>query len=105
MSYTIHKFPLEITDHQVVKLSELARMLDVKMQNGRLCLWAITSPTAPQVERHIEVIGTGHPVHDPNTLLHIGTVLHSDLRTSIPFVWHVFERITGAQRIPVRVRP
>lgn len=43
-------------------LPQIIKILSLQEQNGRLCMWAIVDPTAPQSERHFEILGTGFPV-------------------------------------------
>jgi hypothetical protein len=83
---TIWKFELEVTDLQEVVMPSGAEILSVGNQDGKLCLWAMVSPTATQ---DIEIIGTGNTIpHTPSYVerVLIGTVIMP------PFVWHVFER-------------
>jgi hypothetical protein len=45
---TIWKFELEVTDLQEVVMPSGAEILSVGNQDGKLCLWAMVSPTATQ---------------------------------------------------------
>jgi len=68
-----------------------AEILSVDKQGGdtenSIRLWALVEPSAPQVERHVFVIGTGHQVDDPELGRFIGTVLLYEGE----IVAHVFE--------------
>ena len=82
----IWKFKLEITDVQVVRMPAGAKILSVANQDGNLCLWAMVHTESPNVDRKIEILGTGNPIplyRAPRTF--IGTAIIGR------FVWHVFE--------------
>jgi hypothetical protein len=86
---TIWKFPIEVTDFQVIKMPDDAQILAVQTQHERPCLWAIVDDVAAlnsQV-RTIEVFGTGHPM-DEMPRQYIGTF---QIRGG-SLVFHVFER-------------
>ncbi len=84
MSSVIWKFPLELTDTQVIQLPDGATILSAENQRGQLCLWAQLNPQMTPISKRIAIIGTGHPM--PSGLQRfIGTVLMT------PYVWHVFE--------------
>lgn len=88
---TIWKYPLDVTDVQIIELPDKAEILTVGNQGGMICLWALVSPNTNPTCRTIEIIGTGNPVEDLPaeyaSRKFIGTVSQS------PFIWHVFERI------------
>ena len=81
---TIWKYPLKLTDEQVVRMPEGGEILTAQMQGGTLCLWVLVNNEAPAQGRTIEVRGTGHPA--PNGCRYIATTQMGQL------VWHVFER-------------
>lgn len=83
---TIWKYPLEITDEQVVAMPNDAEILTVQMQGSELCLWAVVEDTNPKEPRTICIIGTGNPMPDERFLIYIGTAQMG------PLVWHVFEK-------------
>lgn len=83
---TIYKYPLEITDLQEVEIPEGAQILCVKLQKGTLCLWAVVDPAEKLTARRIQILGTGHPIHEPN-IEYIGTFLMNN----DSLVFHVFE--------------
>lgn len=68
---TVYKYPIVVTDHQVLPLPKGARPLHAAVQDGSLCLWVLvdTDMTAPGLalrERHVYIHGTGHAVtEDP----------------------------------------
>lgn len=82
---TIWKFPLQITDKQIVKAPGSFRPLCVMVQGGQLCLWAVVDKLDQQTNREVSIVGTGNPV--PKELsqdFYLGSVQQG------PFVWHVF---------------
>lgn len=82
---TIHKYPIQLTDAQWVKMPAQAEILSVGMQNGVMCLWAIVDPVFnTRDDKYICIVGTGNPF-DGVYKKFIGTVFDRD------FVWHVFE--------------
>ena len=71
---TIYKYPLKITDTQVIKLPFNSRILTVQSQNGGVCLWAQVEENNTDKEEHtIDIFGTGHPMDDKERN-YIGTV-------------------------------
>ena len=80
----IWKFPLVITDRQVVSVPVGAQMLDVQMQGDTPCLWAMCREASEPQPRTIAIYGTGNPL--PATPgRYIATFQES------AFVWHVFD--------------
>lgn len=83
----ILKFPLEITDHQVLRIPPYSQILSVQDQRGVLTLWA-KCPSGDELEDvHIAIIATG-PEFWISGLQYIATV---QMQTS-GLVWHVFRR-------------
>jgi hypothetical protein len=71
---TIWKFPLEVTDSQEVGVPAGAQILDVQVQGGQPCLWAIVHPGVQTVRRTVRIYGTGHQAPDDlNRADYIGT--------------------------------
>lgn len=86
---TIHKYPVEIKKENIIPMPKGAQVLTVQLQNGLPYVWALVDPKAPQVNRSIEIYGTGHDIPDIETVrLYIGTFQSS----GGIFVFHVFER-------------
>jgi hypothetical protein len=81
----IWKFPLQITDEQLVEMPVLARPLSVAEQDGQLVMWVHLNEKSNE-KRHykIRIIGTGNPMPD-SVGNFIGTVV-----MSYGLVWHVF---------------
>lgn len=81
----ILKFPLDVTDSQVIVMPEGAAILCVQAQHDNICLWALVTPNRPREKRVFRIHGTGHPCDEEGN--YIGTVQTADGA----FVWHVFE--------------
>jgi hypothetical protein len=69
---SIWKYPLQVTDEQVIDAPEGAEALTVQMQSGTPCLWMRVDPASPKMPRKIITHGTGHRVQD-TTGRYIGT--------------------------------
>lgn len=87
--YSIYKYPLNLTDEQIVSMPVGSKILSVQVQREQICLWAQvdTSPSGPAELRSIQIIGTGHPVEDFSASHFIGTVQLGRL------VFHIFENV------------
>jgi hypothetical protein len=83
MMKTIYKYPIEITDEQVVEMPVYARILGVQMQGDNVNIWALVDTELPTLSVKIRVLGTGNPIAAGLQLRYIGTVCGV-------FVWHVF---------------
>lgn len=81
---TIWKFPLSVSDKQVIAMPKGANILTVQSQNGVGCIWAEVSPRADIKRRTFLTVGTGHDV-PRDARKYVGTY------QSGPFVWHVYE--------------
>jgi hypothetical protein len=91
MNIRIWKWPLEITDRQVISMPAGSRLLAVQMQSGFPQIWALCDADAPRVEKEIAIYGTGNPIPgDPGA--YIGT-FQTNGGTLVwhAFVWHAFE--------------
>lgn len=60
----IWKWQLDVTDEQVVQMPAGAKLLDVQMQGGACCLWALCDENAPKEQRRIAIYGTGNLMPD-----------------------------------------
>ena len=60
----IWKFTLAVVDEQTVSIPFGAVLLDVQVQRGEVCLWALCDDTEPFYERCIAIYGTGKPMPD-----------------------------------------
>ena len=59
---TIYKYPIEITDFQILNVPKESKVLTVQVQNGRACLWLKVDPSMPEEEMKVYIFGTGHPM-------------------------------------------
>ena len=84
VSLTIWKFPLDITDKQMVEMPRGARLLCVQMQYSTPCIWALVSPDGERQTRRIITRCTGHRI-DEEVGDYIGTYQTG------PLVFHVFD--------------
>lgn len=79
----IYKYPLAITNAQLMYLPEDHKILSVQVQDGQVMMWALVDDERYSDTKYlIEFFGTGHEVDTEGTF--IGTVQLSG------FVWHVF---------------
>jgi acetyl esterase/lipase len=87
MKKTIWKFPLEITDSQIIIVPACAEILTIQIQKGIPTLWCMVDPTEQKTDKLIIIChGTGHIFPDPDELLYISTVQQES------FVWHFFTK-------------
>lgn len=84
MNLSVWKFPLAVTDEQVIVVPDGATPLHVDVQDRVLCIWVLVSPYEAPAEQTIRIYGTGHKVDSDLSQFHVGTVLIGLL------VWHVF---------------
>ena len=83
---TIWKFPLEVTDNNVIKMPKGAQILSVQVQHNIPCLWAAVDPEAELETRTIFTVGTGHPIS-----LDAGRFIGTYQLNYGRFMGHVFE--------------
>ncbi len=82
---TIYKYELQLGATQLL-LPMFSQVLDVQMQNGKICLWALQDPEAFKDVRNFLVCGTGGVLnYRPHEIQYLATVQDGQ------FVWHVFE--------------
>ena len=84
---TVWKYGVDITDVFVRKIPQAAKILDVQVQAGNVCMWVMVDTDMPEEERTFRVVGTGHPIEITARLDYIGTFqLHSG-----SFIGHLYE--------------
>lgn len=88
MRQVIYKYPIEITDEQVVMMPEGADIISCQMQYDTPKLWALVNPSATPEPRTIHIFGTGHPIAAVPRAF-IGTIQKLDGN----LVFHVFEEV------------
>lgn len=88
MKKTIWKYPLTLTDIQIVELPEGFEILDVQIQRAAPHMWVLVDPSQPLVSVDFEVYGTGHPIHYGmgTSKEYVGTWTDSG-----NYVWHLFK--------------
>ena len=84
---TIYKYPLIITDSQIVEMPKGAKILTVQTQNDTVCLLALVDTERPPEQHTIFIFGTGHPFLLNKSATYLGTVQTNNGM----LVWHVFE--------------
>lgn len=85
--YTIYKYPLALTDKQVVEMQYPANILSVIEQSGEIVVYAIADrETSLTKEIAFYIAGTGSNIDDFFAFNFLGTVKVGQ------FVWHVFWR-------------
>ncbi len=83
---TIHRYPLAITDHQVLDIPGGYESLHVGLGvDGKPSLWSKVDPERPQRACHVYIVGTGETIPQ-NANLYLGTFVLG------LGVWHVFTR-------------
>jgi hypothetical protein len=58
----IWKWQIEVTDRQTVMMPKGAKLLDVQMQGGDCCVWALCDQNAKKEPRSLAIYGTGHTI-------------------------------------------
>lgn len=88
MNLRIFKYPLEITDEQVLHLPMRSKFLDVQTQDGELVMWVLHDTNLPTRKVTIRIYGTGNPVDEfVDDAEFIASAQYG------PWVWHVFARV------------
>lgn len=85
----IHKYKLEATDSQVVRMPSPQRFLSFQDREGALCVWYEVNEDADDDEfddLEFLVLGTGHNLPKRDAL-YLGTAQQG------PFVWHLYVRV------------
>lgn len=87
MTIQILKYPLELTDHQMVTMPQIFRELTVQLQRDQLCLWIMgdLNDGLDLLDYDVYIWGTGHPIPPERCDdIWLGTAQQGQ------FVWHVF---------------
>lgn len=89
MTKVILKWPLDPTDHLVVRGRDMRVVLVAPNPHGEStlpCVWIETTSTErPTEQMTLSFVGTGHPF-DSGTGEHVGSAVCG------PYVWHVFAK-------------
>lgn len=91
---TIHKFPLEITDHIEILMPEGAEFLAVAEQHGRAYIWCKVDSGHPKKRIHFELRGTGASFDGTEDIF-----LDTFQMYNGNMVWHLFTSTTGIPTI------
>jgi len=86
--YTIYKYDIAGSGaHRAIgiDLPVAAKLLSVKMQDGRITLWAAVDPDIKTETRKFWVLGTGWGIPKGIALVPLDTVIDA-----FGYVWHVF---------------
>ncbi len=88
MTAIIWKFGLNVNDSVAIKMPIGARILCVQTQNGAPQIWALVDPLAPQIDRNLRIVGTGHEFeYDP-----LGTYIGTFQLPGLGLVFHAFDQ-------------
>ena len=87
MKQTIWKYDVMINDSQKIEMPQGANLLSVQIQNGIPCIWAIVNPMNAEVERVIQMAGTGHDMSERVMGAFLGTIQLNDGA----LIFHVFD--------------
>jgi len=81
---TVWKFPIEITDVQILQMPHGAEIIHAGLDpQGGPCVWARVNPNNSPAETSLHISGTGHPVPDGDNR-HVGSLNQG------PCVWHLW---------------
>ena len=89
---TIHKYELEITDEQTIKMPRNAVFLSAQMQGNKPCIWCWVDPDGEMEDVTFRIFGTGHAIDRSRYpgLRYWATV--QTLHGNRSGVWHIFSR-------------
>jgi hypothetical protein len=87
MSRNIWKYPLRVTDRQVIQMPAGAKPLHVGVQNEELMLWVEVVTTNHKESVEVRIYGTGWELPS-NPGKYLGTFFSGQGA----FVWHVYLR-------------
>ena len=74
MLMKIFKYPLEVTDTQIIEMPQDATILCVQVQHTVPCIWAAVDENAKRFSRTIYTVGTGHSMNKiPLDAQYVGT--------------------------------
>jgi hypothetical protein len=84
---TIFKYPLSITDTQVLKLPKNADVFSAQFQGDQLCVWGLVDTEAELEDREFRIFGTGQLFEVSGKFRFVDTAQHG------LSVWHVFIKL------------
>lgn len=74
---TIYKYPLEVSGTQVIE-APIEKILDIQIQNGRPCLWAVVNTDTPVYHLVVHCFMTGEKDPPVDKLNYISTTQVGD---------------------------
>jgi hypothetical protein len=80
----IYKYEFD-WNNETIALPKGAHILRAELQNNEPYLWAVVDPDQPEVQRQINVYGTGWDILEESGI-YINTVFDG------PYVWHFFDK-------------
>lgn len=91
---TIWKFPLAVTDVQVLHVPDGFTVLSVQVQDDVPCLWIRVNPHACMVTVEVLTVGTGHDATATSETEYVDTYQLVDGA----LVFHTFLRVRGGAK-------
>lgn len=86
MKQAVYKYQIKITDYQDVTLHKGAKILCIKNQTGKICIWALVNPDETEQETiKLRCAGTGHLIEEDVEYIDTVFVYNGDL------VFHFFK--------------
>lgn len=87
MERSIYKYPLQVTDSQIINLPIDYKILTVQEQNGIPCMWGMVDYKNQALPVEFVTYGTGHPVE------RTGLEYISTYQLPSGLVFHVFKQL------------
>ncbi len=84
---TIFKYPLAVTDIQVLKLPKNTDVFSAQFQGDQLCVWGLVDTEAELEDREFRIFGTGQPFEVSGKFRFVDTAQQESL------VWHIFVKL------------
>ncbi len=78
----VYKYNLGLGPNEIT-LPKDSKIVAFRMQEGKMCIWAVVYTMQPEEVRRLNVRGTGQELFDNEE--HIATLQDP------PYVWHLFE--------------
>jgi hypothetical protein len=71
--HAIWKYTFNVEDDFAIEMPRSAKIVNVQVQAGITCMWAIVDPKSDTVIRRFKVVGTGQPFEYSDRVKHVGT--------------------------------
>lgn len=82
----ILKYPLKVTDYQLLEELQVTKILCAQVQDGTICFWAEVDSDIDSVNIEVIIVGTGQPMSEMVNYKYLDTVQLNG------FVWHIYTR-------------